>query len=151
MPDWSVEGRKQPVGNANGTGVQLLPEDVPVTHLPTALDMKNTAALIGPEVGVSLDCCNSACIEQDQAPTTRMLGDLVKNVHISDSGYDEFPRAGTGVVEPGPAAAALRDIGHSGVTVLEIMTDALQPGAGPDADIRPGHAILRENGLSPLG
>ena len=58
-----------------------------------------------------------------------MLGDLVRNVHISDTGYDEFlhTRLGTGVVEPGPAAAALRDIGYSGMTVLEIITDALQP------------------------
>ncbi len=153
MLDWFVEGMKQLVSYANGTGVQLLLENVPFTYLPTALDMKNTAALIGPEVGVNYDICNGAYIKEDPAEAIRMLGDLVKNVHISDSGYDEFlhTRLGTGVVEPGPSAAALRDIGYSGVTVLEIIADALQPGADPDADIRASHAILAENGWPPLG
>ena len=152
MLDWFVEGMKQLVAYAKGTGVQLLLENVPFTYLPTAEDMKDTAALIGPEVGVNLDICNSAYIKEDPAAAIRMLGDLVKNVHISDSGYDEFlhSRLGTGVVEPGPAAAALRDIGYSGVTVLEIIADALQPGADPDADIRASHAILAENGWAPL-
>ena len=73
---------------------------------------------------------------------------LVKNVHISDSGYDEFlhSRLGTGVVEPGPAAEALKEIGYSGVTVLEIITDALQPGNDPDGDIKASHDILAELG-----
>ena len=153
MLDWFVEGMKQLVDYAKGTGVQLLLENVPFTYLPTARDMKDTAALIGPEVGVNFDICNSAFIKEDPAEAIRMLGDLVKNVHISDSGYDEFlhTRLGTGVVEPGPAAAALRDIGYSGMTVLEIITDALQPGADPDTDIRESHAILAQNGWAQPG
>jgi len=153
MLDWFVEGMKQLVDYAKGTGVQLLLENVPFTYLPTARDMKDTAALIGPEVGVNFDICNSAFIKEDPAEAIRMLGGLVKNVHISDSGYDEFlhTRLGTGVVEPGPAAAALRDIGYSGMTVLEIITDALQPGADPDTDIRESHAILAQNGWAQPG
>ncbi|MCY4590704.1 MAG: sugar phosphate isomerase/epimerase [Alphaproteobacteria bacterium] len=153
MLDWFVEGMKQLVDYAKGTGVQLLLENVPFTYLPTARDMKDTAALIGPEVGVNFDICNSAFIREDPAEAIRMLGDLVKNVHISDSGYDEFlhTRLGTGVVEPRPAAAALRDIGYSGMTVLEIITDALQPGADPDTDIRASHAILAQNGWAQPG
>ena len=153
MLDWFVEGMKQLVDYAKGTGVQLLLENVPFTYLPTARDMKDTAALIGPEVGVNFDICNSAFIKEDPAEAIRMLGGLVRNVHISDSGYDEFlhTRLGTGVVEPGPAAAALRDIGYSGMTVLEIITDALQPGADPDTDIRESHAILAQNGWAQPG
>ena len=153
MLDWFVEGMKQLVDYAKGTGVQLLLENVPFTYLPTARDMKDTAALIGPEVGVNFDICNSAFIKEDPAEAIRMLGDLVRNVHISDSGYDEFlhTRLGTGVVEPGPAAVALRDIGYSGMTVLEIITDALQPGADPDTDILESHAILAQNGWAQPG
>ncbi len=153
MLDWFVEGMKQLVDYAKGTGVQLLLENVPFTYLPTARDMKDTAALIGPEVGVNFDICNSAFIKEDPAEAIRMLGGLVRNVHISDSGYDEFlhTRLGTGVVAPGPAAAALRDIGYSGMTVLEIITDALQPGADPDTDIRESHAILAQNGWAQPG
>jgi sugar phosphate isomerase/epimerase len=148
MLDWFVEGMKELVAYAKGTGVQLLLENVPFTYLPTAKDMVDTAALIGPEVGVNFDVCNSAFIKEDPAEAIRMLGSLVKNVHISDSGYDDFKHAklGTGMVEPGPAAKALNDIGYTGVTVLEIITDALAEGADPDGDIKASHDILAANG-----
>ena len=153
MLNWFVEGMKQLVDYAKGTGVQLLLENVPFTYLPTAKDMMETAALIGPEVGVNFDICNSAFIKEDPAEAIRMLGDLVKNVHISDSGYEEFvhARLGTGIVDPGPTAAALKEIGYSGITVLEIITDALQPGADPDGDIKASHDILTAAGWAARG
>jgi sugar phosphate isomerase/epimerase len=152
MLDWFVEGTKELVAYAKGTGVSILLENVPFTFLPTAKDMAETAKLIGPEVGVNFDVCNSAYIKEDPAEAIRMLGPLVKNVHISDSGYGEFKheRLGTGIVEPGPAAKALQDIGYTGVTVLEIITDALAPGADPDAEIVASHAILADNGWKKL-
>jgi sugar phosphate isomerase/epimerase len=152
MLDWFVEGTKELVAYAKGTGVSILLENVPFTFLPTAKDMAETAKLIGPEVGVNFDVCNSAFIKEDPAEAIRMLGPLVKNVHISDSGYGEFKheRLGTGIVEPGPAAKALADIGYTGATVLEIITDALAEGADPDADIVASHAILAENGWKKL-
>jgi sugar phosphate isomerase/epimerase len=148
MLDWFVDGTRQLVAYAEGTGVSILLENVPFTFLPTAKDMAETARLIGPEVGVNFDVCNSAYIREDPAEAIRMLGPLVKNVHISDSGYGEFKheRLGTGIVEPGPVAKALQDIGYTGVTVLEIITDALAAGADPDADIVASHAILAEHG-----
>ena len=153
MRDWFVEGMKQLVDHARGTGVQLLMENVPFTFLPTAQDMKDTAALIDPSIGINFDICNSAFIKEDPAAAIRMLGPLVKNVHISDSGYGEFKheRLGTGIVQPGPAAQALTEIGYDGATVLEIITDALVPGVDPDGDIRASHAILAQHGWKPLG
>lgn len=151
MLDWFVEGTKELVAYAKGTGVEILLENVPFTFLPTAKDMAETAKLIGPEVGINFDVCNSAFIKEDPAEAIRMLGPLVKNVHISDSGYGEFKHArlGTGIVEPGPAAKALQDIGYSGVTVLEIITDALAEGADPDSDIKASHDILATQGWKP--
>ena len=153
MLDWFVEGMKELIAYSKGTGVQLLLENVPFTYLPTAKDMADTAALIGPEVGVNFDVCNSAFIKEDPAEAIRMLGDLVKNVHISDSGYDDFKhdKLGTGIVEPGATAQALKDIGYDGVTVLEIITDALADGADPDGDIKASHDILASHGWKPLG
>jgi sugar phosphate isomerase/epimerase len=55
-------------------------------------------------------------------------------------------RLGTGIVQPGPAAAALRDIGYTGLTVLEIITDATQPGTDPDGDLAASHDILAGSG-----
>ncbi len=153
MLDWFVAGVRELVDHARGTGVGILLENVPFTFLPSAQDMAETAALIGPGVGINFDICNSAYIREDPAAAIRMLGGLVKNVHISDSGYGEFKheRLGTGIVQPGPAAAALREIGYSGATVLEMISDALTPGNDPDADYRASHAILARHGWQPLG
>lgn len=152
MLDWFVEGMKSLVTHSKGTGVELLLENVPFTYLPTAQDMVDTANLIGPEIGINFDICNSAFIKEDPAAAIRMMGDKVKNVHISDSGYEEFvhARLGTGIVDPGPSFEALSDIGYSGATVLEIITDALQPGADPDGDIKASHKILSDVGWKAL-
>ena len=148
MLDWFVEGMKELVAHANGTGVDLLLENVPFTFLPTAEDMKRTAELIDPSVGVNFDVCNSAYIREDVPAAIRLLGPLVKNVHISDSGYGDFKhdRLGTGIVEPAPAAAALEAIGYDGYTVLEIIADAMDPKNDPDGDIRASHEILGRSG-----
>ncbi len=153
MLDWFVEGMKDLVGHARGTGVELLLENVPFTFLPTAKDMKDTAKLIGPEVGVNFDVCNSAYIKEDVGAAIRLLGPLLKNVHISDSGFGEFKhdRLGTGIVDPAPAYAALKDIGYRGATVLEIITDSQAPGADADGDIRASHDILARHGWKARG
>jgi L-ribulose-5-phosphate 3-epimerase len=152
MLEWFVEGMKQLVAHAKGTGVQLLLENVPFAFLPTSQDLKETAALIGPEVGVNFDVCNSAYIKEDVPAMIHLLGDLIRNVHMSDTGYEEFKhdRLGTGIVEPAPAGKALAEIGFKGATVLEIITDALTPGADPDADIIASHAILAESSWKAL-
>ncbi len=152
MLDWFVEGMKSIVSHAEGTGVRLLLENVPFTFLPTAEDMKKTAALIGPEVGVNYDVCNGAYIREDVGAAIRMLGDLIWNVHISDSGYDAFKhdRLGTGIVDPAPAFEALREIGYDRLTVLEIITDANDPASNPDEDVRVSHDILARHGWAPV-
>jgi sugar phosphate isomerase/epimerase len=152
MYDWFVEGAKELVAHARGTGVEILVENVPFTFLPTAEDMAKVCADIGPGVGVNFDVCNSAYIKEDPAAAIRRLGALVKNVHISDSGYGDFKhdKLGTGMVQPAPAAAALRDIGYAGQTVLEIIADKNVPGTTPDADIIESHAILATSGWAPL-
>ena len=152
MYDWFVEGCKELHAHAKDTGVGLLLENVPFTFLPTAEDMAKVCADIGPGVGVNFDVCNSAYIKEDPAAAIRRLGALVKNVHISDSGYGDFKhdKLGTGMVQPAPAAAALRDIGYAGQTVLEIIADKNVPGTTPDADIIESHAILATSGWAPL-
>jgi sugar phosphate isomerase/epimerase len=153
MMEWFVEGMKDLVQHAKGTGVQLLLENVPFAFLPTCQELKDCAQLIGPEVGINLDVCNSAFIREDVPAMVHLLGDMIKNVHMSDSGYEEFKhdKLGTGIVEPAPAGKALQEIGYTGTTVLEIITDALAPGADPDADIKDSHAILAESSWKPLG
>lgn len=144
MREWFVEGTKELVAFAKGSGVELILENVPFTFLPTAQDMLSVADEIDPSIGINFDVCNSAYIEEDVVGAIRMLGRRIKNVHISDTTRAEFKhdRLGTGIVEPAPAAAALKEIGYDGMTVLEIITDATQPGVDPDGDLSASHAIL---------
>jgi L-ribulose-5-phosphate 3-epimerase len=153
MLDWFVEFAKACVAHAKDTGVEIILENVPFTYLPTAQDMLDTANLVGPEVGINFDVCNSAYIKEDVPGAIRLLGDRIKNVHISDSGYGDFKheRLGTGIVDVKATADALREIGYDKVTVLEIIADALLPESNPDADIPASHAILAEAGWEPLG
>jgi sugar phosphate isomerase/epimerase len=153
MRAWFIKGMRELVDFARGSGVEIILENVPFTFLPTARDMLDVAKEIGPEVGLNFDVCNSAYIREDVPEAIRLMGGRIKNVHISDSGFEVFKHArlGTGIVQPGPAAAALREIGYAGMTVLEIITDATKPGADPDGDIGASHAILAEHGwASPL-
>lgn len=148
MRDWFVEGMKEIVAFARGSGVEVILENVPFTFLPTARDMLEIADAIGPEVGINFDICNSAYIKEDVAGAIRLLGRRIKNVHISDTSFADFKhdRLGTGIVQPGPAGAALKEIGYTGLTVLEIITDATRPGVDPDGDIRASHDILAQHG-----
>ena len=148
MREWFVEGMKELVAHAKGSGTEVILENVPFTFLPTAKDMLDVANDIDPSVGINFDVCNSAYIREDPAQAIRMLGHRIKNVHISDSGYEVFKhdRLGTGMVQPGPAAEALREIGYTGLTVLEIITDACQPGSDPDGDLAASHDILARHG-----
>jgi len=153
MLNWFVEGMTQLVDYSRGTGVQLLLENVPFTYLPTAADMKKTAEMIGPEVGINYDICNAAFIKEDIGAAIRDLGPMLKNVHISDSPADEFLhcKLGTGIVDPAPVAQALNDIGYDGVTVLEIIADAMLDHTDPDGDIKASQAILERHGWASPG
>src|SRR5690606_32931551 len=48
MLDWFVEGMKKLVAHADGTGVALLLENVPFAFVPSAQEIKDVAAMIGP-------------------------------------------------------------------------------------------------------
>ena len=151
LDDWFVESAKKVVEHAKGAGVRILLENVPFTHRPTAQDMKELCERIG-DVGVNFDVCNSLYIKEDAAEAIRMLGDLVENVHISDTPADVFKHdcLGTGIVDPGPTAQALKDIGYDKMTVLEIIADANDPANDPEGDYRKSHAILAEHGWAAL-
>lgn len=151
LDDWFVESAQIVNEHAKAAGVRLLLENVPFTHRPTAQDTKELCDRIG-DVGVNFDVCNSVFIKEDAADAIRMLGDLVENVHVSDTPADVFKHEslGTGIVDPAPVMAALRDIGYDKMTVLEIIADANDPAQDPDGDIRRSHAILAENGWAAL-
>jgi len=148
MRAWFVEGMKELVKFAKGSGVEIILENVPFTYLPSAQQMLDVANDIGPDVGINFDICNSAFIKEDVPAAIKLLGSRIKNVHISDSTFAVFKhdKLGGGIVKPGPAAKALKDIGYDGMTVLEIIADAMNPANTPDADILASHDVLGKHG-----
>lgn len=151
LDEWFIDTAKKINAHAKQANVRILLENVPFTHRPSAQDMKELCTAIG-DIGVNFDVCNSLYIKEDAAAAIRMLGDLVENVHISDSPADVFrhDRLGTGIVDPAPIMAALKDIGYDKPTVLEIIADANLPDTDPDGDIRASHDILTQHGWAPL-
>lgn len=151
LDDWFVESAQIVNEHAKQAGVRILLENVPFTHRPSAQDMKELCDKIG-DVGVNFDVCNSVYIKEDAGDAIRMLGDLVENVHISDTPADVFKHEclGTGIVDPAPIMQALKDIGYDKMTVLEIIADANDPAMDPEGDIRKSHAILAEHGWAAL-
>jgi sugar phosphate isomerase/epimerase len=112
--------------------------------------MLDVANDIGPSVGINFDICNSAFIKEDVPKAIRLLGKRIRNVHISDSSFAVFKHdklgMKDGIVQPGPAARALKEIGYDGMTVLEIIADAMNPKNTPDADIHASHDVLAKYG-----
>ena len=150
MRGWFVEAMIELVAFAKGSGVEIILENVPFTFLPTAKEMIAVADDIGPEVGINFDICNSAFIKEDVPAAIALLGQRIKNVHISDTSFAVFKHdklgVADGIVQPGPVAVALNAIGYSGMTVLEIIADAMNPVNTPDADIKASHAVLSAHG-----
>lgn len=151
LDEWFIESAKEVVAHAKGTGVTIALENVPFTHRPTAEDTKWLCEQIG-DVGVNFDVCNSVYIKEDVGDAIRLLGDLIGNVHISDTPADVFKHEclGTGIVDPAPVMQALKDIGFDQMTVLEIIADEMDPAMDPDGDYRKSSAILAEHGWAAL-
>jgi len=151
LDDWFVESAKKVNAHAQKNGVRILLENVPFTHRPSAQDMKELCDMIS-DVGVNFDACNSAYIKEDLGDAIRLLGDLVENVHMSDSPADVFrhERLGTGIVDPAAIMQALKDIGYDKYTVIEMISDANLPGVDPDGDIRASQKILEQHGWAAL-
>jgi L-ribulose-5-phosphate 3-epimerase len=154
MRDWFVEAMIELVGFAKGSGVEIILENVPFTFLPTAKDVLDIANDIGPNVGINFDICNSAFIKEDVGAAIKLLGKRIKNVHISDSTLAVFKHdklgIKNGIVDAAAAAKALKAVGYKGMTVLEIIADAMNPMNTPDKDIKASHKVLAASGWESL-
>jgi len=143
LEDWFTAGIRALADAAKTVGVQLLIENVPTAWLPKAADVAAMLdALALPALGVCYDVANAAFIGEDPAAGVKRLGGRVKLVHLSDTGRDRWRHdpVGQGGVDFGAFAAALRDIGFTGTSMLEIISST------PDRDIAESHRRL-----APLG
>ncbi|MSO93321.1 MAG: sugar phosphate isomerase/epimerase [Rhodospirillales bacterium] len=146
LEEWFGEGMRTLAEAAKQAGVQLLIENVPTAWLPKADEVAAMLdALAIPELGVCYDVANAAFIGEDPAAGLKRLGSRVRVVHLSDTGRDRWRHdpVGRGSVDFRAFAAALRDIGYKGPSMLEIVSPT------PDVDIPESHGRLVPLGWQP--
>lgn len=147
LEEWFATGLRVLAEAASSSGVQLLVENVPTAWLPRADDVAGLLERLAmPDVGACYDVANAAFIGEDPAAGLERLGTRVRLVHLSDTTRERWGHdpVGHGVVDFGGFAAALRESGYAGPSMLEIVSPS------PDLDIPESHRRLAPFGWRSL-
>lgn len=115
---------------AESLGLKIHLETHPLTSRPTARSVLELIEEIGSQsLGVAYDLSNAEFIGEDQASAIRALGPHLTQIHISDGTRQSWLHAavGEGTVNFVDAFAAARDVGFSGVAILELISPTPVP------------------------
>lgn len=140
---WVREGISQLIPRAEARGVGLAIENVPFATFPDAISLgRFVRSFNSPAVGTCYDAANAHFIGESPAEGIAHLADLLRIVHLSDTGRQVWRHdpVGTGTVPFGEITRALDAAKFDGACTLEII------------DRNPEAAILRSHqALAPLG
>lgn len=122
-------------------GVQLLVENMPMSILPRAADLKTALDEHGDDgIGIAYDIANAAFLQDDLAESLALLKPRLKAVHLSDTRADvpehrafDTPQ---GIVPLEALARSIIDLDLGSTLVFEIIS------ANPDADLKQSAAAL---------
>lgn len=143
---WVGDGIGKLLPHAEDRGVGLAIENVPFAAFPDATALEQfVREFTSPAIGVCYDAANAHFIGEDPAAGIRQLADLLRIVHLSDTGRDKWRHdpIGTGTVPFAEVAKALDAVGFEGATTLEIIDQ------DPDAAILISHRALEPLGFVP--
>jgi sugar phosphate isomerase/epimerase len=141
--DWLTEGVTQLLPRAEARGVGLAIENVPFAGLPDATSLgRFVRSFNSPMVKVCYDAANAHFIGESPAEGIKLLADLLRIVHLSDTTRTAWRHdpVGNGDVPFAEVVQALDAVGFDGAVTLEILD------RDPDAGI-----LLSHRALSPLG
>lgn len=130
---------------AEAEGVSLTIENVPSSYLPHAPDLMRRLDEIGnTRLGITYDVANAVFAGENPAEGLRIVAPKLEFVHLSDTGLATWAHAtiGTGVVPFDRIAAALAEIGFTGPSTLEVISQS------PDEDIAESCRVLEALGWS---
>ena len=133
---------------AESEGVVLSVENVPSSYLPNARDpMRRLDEIGNPRLTITYDVANAVFAGEDPAEGLRLVAPKLDLVHLSDTGRDVWAHStiGAGVVPFGRIAAVLDEIGFTGSSSLEIISQ------NPDEDIAASCKALSAFGWSTGG
>ena len=126
LEGWFSEAFGRVLRAAESTGVRLLLENIPMGVYPRADQLIAFADRIeSPMVGICYDIANAHFIGEDAAVGLRQLRSRLGIVHLSDTGREAWRHdpVGQGSCDFAGFGAALREIGYSGTSMLEIVAD----------------------------
>ena len=140
---WFVDGLAALTEQASQHGTKILVENVPSTFAPLAGDLVTALREFNDDrVGVVYDVANGFFAGEDPADGIKILGDSIELIHLSDTGKKRWGHdpIGTGEVDFRSVAQAIRSIGFSGESVMEIIS------SNPDHDLVDSHRRLAQWG-----
>lgn len=143
LEGWLRGGLEQTVRYAERVGVKVFLENVPMGVLPDARSMvawvKDFAS---PALTLCYDLANAHFIHEDLAEAIPLVVPYLDMLHMSDTGQQAWKHdpIGSGSVDFRLAAAALKQAGYKGLSIVEILS--------PDPDAVVAEALEK---LAPLG
>jgi sugar phosphate isomerase/epimerase len=143
---WVGEGVSKLLPRAEGSGVGLAIENVPFAAFPDANALERfVRGFASPAIGVCYDAANAHFIKESPAAGIRQLADLLRIVHLSDTGQEVWRHdpIGTGTVPFAEVAKAMDAVNFNGACTLEILD------RDPDAAILNSHRALEPLGFVP--
>jgi sugar phosphate isomerase/epimerase len=131
LEGWFADAFARVLRAAERAGVHLLLENIPMGVYPRADQLIGFAERIGsPRVGVCYDIANAHFIGEDTAEGLRKVAPRLGIVHLSDTGRQAWRHdpVGEGSCDFAGFGAALREIGYSRTSMLEIVSEQPIPG-----------------------
>ena len=123
---WFADGFERVLRAAQASGVRLLLENIPMGVYPRADQLAAFAERIdSATVGICYDIANAHFIGEDAAAGLRQVRARLGIVHLSDTGREAWRHdpVGQGTCDFAAFGAALREIGYTATSMLEIVAD----------------------------
>ena len=144
--NWMAESISKLLPRAEALGVGLAIENVPFAAFPDAVSLgRFVRSFSSPALAVCYDAANAHFIGELPAEGIAHLVDVLRIVHLSDTGRSAWrhDRIGTGSVPFGDVAKALNDAHFEGACTLEIIDP------DPEGAILCSHRALVPFGFEP--
>ena len=132
IEEYWIEGMTVVADRAIAAGTEVLIENAPITWIPHGRDLVAAIDLLErDDVGIIYDPANAPAAGEDPSAGVRDVKDRLKLVHLSDTPADGWKHdpIGSGDIDFAAFNEALRDIGYSGLSMMELITRS------PDSDI----------------
>jgi deoxyribonuclease-4 len=140
---WLHGSIEQLLPYAQRAGIRIVLENHPQSVIPMAGEMAEFVEQFGSQnLGICYDVANGEFTGEDHPAALRRIAPHLMQIHLSDSTRSAWQHdpIGTGSVDFRTVATTLREIGYTGTSIIEIISES------PERDIAEGNRRLAEFG-----